>query len=526
MRITNQMIQNNSLNNISINKNQMSTLDTQLSTQKKINRPSEDPIIAIRALRLRTSLSEVTQYLDKNIPDANSWLDVTEGALNEVDSIVSDVYKYCVQGSTDTLSLNERKIISDSLKELREALYSQGDADYAGRYVFTGFRTDVSLTFKTEEDLAQTDYAITQKFSSTDFDYRSVVTGGVDVDEVKTKTGAEIAGLADADIVSDIVDESEIGATQVHRIRLAYNDIKSSNDNLNTGNVLSIKYTDASGNEQNYPLTFTETTDLHKVPGDDEVILNTDTGELLFGENAYKDLFEKGEFSITYEKDSWVKGDCRPEHYFTCTNYAKEAVTYSENGTVKTTAPATYVKDDKGQNVEYIVNFNQKLKVNSEASDCLSLEMGRDIDELINAVDSAIAAEEKLNTLKGLKSNPNYSDDDAQANLDKIIAGAEKELAYYNDVLQKTFEGGITTMQKHQEDIDIAIADIGNRMTRLDLTKTRLKDQKTNFTELKSNNEDIDLEEVVINYSSAELVYNASLSAASKVVRQTLLDFL
>lgn len=63
-------------------------------------------------------------------------------------------------------------------------------------------------------------------------------------------------------------------------------------------------------------------------------------------------------------------------------------------------------------------------------------------------------------------------------------------------------------------------------MNRLNLTKSRLTEQKTNFTKLKSENEDIDLEEVVINYTAAELVYNASLTAASKVVQQTLLDFL
>ena len=81
-------------------------------------------------------------------------------------------------------------------------------------------------------------------------------------------------------------------------------------------------------------------------------------------------------------------------------------------------------------------------------------------------------------------------------------------------------------MQNHQESIDIALADIGNRMVRLNLTKSRLQDQKTNFTDLKSANEDVELEEVVINYASAQLVYNASLTAASKVVRQTLLDFI
>ena len=46
----------------------------------------------------------------------------------------------------------------------------------------------------------------------------------------------------------------------------------------------------------------------------------------------------------------------------------------------------------------------------------------------------------------------------------------------------------------------------------------RLTEQQTNFKELKSENEDIVLEDVLINYYSAELVYNASISAASKVV--------
>lgn len=71
MRITNQMMINSSISNIQVNKNQMNTLSTELSTQKKISKPSDDPIIAIRALRLRSSLDEVTQYLGKNIPDAS-----------------------------------------------------------------------------------------------------------------------------------------------------------------------------------------------------------------------------------------------------------------------------------------------------------------------------------------------------------------------------------------------------------------------------------------------------------------------
>ena len=81
-------------------------------------------------------------------------------------------------------------------------------------------------------------------------------------------------------------------------------------------------------------------------------------------------------------------------------------------------------------------------------------------------------------------------------------------------------------MQGYKQTISLANADVGNRLIRLELTQGRLTEQYTNVTENKSANEDIDLEEVVISYTSAELVYNASLQAASKIVQKTLLDFL
>ena len=62
MRITNKVMQNNALANINKNKVLQDNLNNQLSTGKKIMRPSEDPVVAIRALRLRTDLSLVQQF--------------------------------------------------------------------------------------------------------------------------------------------------------------------------------------------------------------------------------------------------------------------------------------------------------------------------------------------------------------------------------------------------------------------------------------------------------------------------------
>ena len=74
MRITNKIMQNNSLSNINSTKVAEDNLSSQISSGKKIVRPSDDPIIAIRALRLRSNVTEITQYYKSNVPDAEAWL--------------------------------------------------------------------------------------------------------------------------------------------------------------------------------------------------------------------------------------------------------------------------------------------------------------------------------------------------------------------------------------------------------------------------------------------------------------------
>ena len=83
MRVTNKIIQNNSVTNINNNKVLEDTLNTQLATGKKITRPSDDPVVAIRSHRLRTSLTEINQYYKKNVPDADNWLKIKENEVKE-----------------------------------------------------------------------------------------------------------------------------------------------------------------------------------------------------------------------------------------------------------------------------------------------------------------------------------------------------------------------------------------------------------------------------------------------------------
>ena len=64
MRITNNIILHNTTSNINGNKVNVNNLNNQMTSQKKIQRPSENPVIAVRSLRLRTTLSEIDQYYE------------------------------------------------------------------------------------------------------------------------------------------------------------------------------------------------------------------------------------------------------------------------------------------------------------------------------------------------------------------------------------------------------------------------------------------------------------------------------
>ena len=138
MRMTNKIMQNNSLYNINNNKILRNKLSTMMSTEKKITRPSDDPVIAIRALRLRTSVTELTQFYEKNAPDADSWLDVTGKSLITITEVFNSMITQANKGANKDLGPEDLEIILEQLDSLKNGYYSTGNVDYAGRYIFTG----------------------------------------------------------------------------------------------------------------------------------------------------------------------------------------------------------------------------------------------------------------------------------------------------------------------------------------------------------------------------------------------------
>lgn len=495
MRVTNTMMRNNSMLNMQKNKIAYSKYLNQYNTQKKIQRPSDDPTIAIRALKYRTTIVEIDQYLT-NIKDATSWMDATEEVLSDADKVYDNMIEYFTQAATGTVETSDRKGIVEQLKHYAEYIYQQdANSDYAGRYLFTGYRTDVPLLF----DAAQSNvkYTITENLDINDIKKYQYVYGGAEYDD--TLTADDYAAAA-----STFED--------THRILLSYDNVDDKAPVLTyvpkggtTATAITVTVKKAADDT-----TYNE----HLHPGANEVYYVPETGELVFGDDIYDQVRAGSDLTAVYDKTEFEKNDARPEHYFKC--HAEDLGTgihsdYTNAGT---------------QELNYQINFSQTLAVNTEACNCIGLALGRTIDDITNLCSSIDVMETKLSSVEKRISDCDEGDTATLANLNELKTQIETQIQLQKTVLTKTLSSGITVCQSAKSDLNVALADHGSRYNRMMMSKNKLESQRIDTDEAKSDNEDADLGEAYINFTEADLLYQATLGATSKILGQSLLNFI
>lgn len=532
MRITNKVMQNNALSNINNNKVLQDTLNTQLSTGKKIYKPSEDPVTAIRALRLRSDVSQVTQFYKKNVPDANSWLELTESSVKTVMDVVKNMVTQCEKGSNDTLTTGDRQIIINSLKQLKDEVYSTGNSDYAGRYIFTGYRTETPLTFKENSDRS---FKIQEIFNKDDFSRETFIStndGGVSLGNITESSFDNTNGTFQ-------LAEQNITSHTFYRVRLAYDNLSGIDAPLvmddagnpipttnvpvikdNAGNTIPASITTATDKEQAYK-------DIASATGD-EMIFVASTGEILFSADLY-DKIKAGDASITvaYDKNNWNKGDLMPQHYFYCEETTKEGkvIKYNDEDEDKDGVPDIYKNGLLDQSIEYQVGFDQSARVNTTAGEIFKHGVTRDVKEIIDLANQLDDAEAIQSKLASMLKDSKYSDTQKES-IQQDKDAADKAVSLLKDQMQKKFSKSITYMQSYLDSANEALTMVGNRSSRVKLVENRLSSQTTTFKTLQSENEDADATEVAVQLSSAQVSYQAALMATSDMIKETLLNYL
>jgi flagellar hook-associated protein 3 FlgL len=137
MRVTQNMLTGNMLRNLSSSFQRMEKYQDQLSTGKKISRPSDDPVIAMKGMTYRTSLNQVEQYR-RNLSEAYNWMDAADSSLDKATSVLQRIRDLTVQASNGTYEEDQQGMIQKEITQLKEHLASIGNTQVAGKYIFNG----------------------------------------------------------------------------------------------------------------------------------------------------------------------------------------------------------------------------------------------------------------------------------------------------------------------------------------------------------------------------------------------------
>jgi flagellar hook-associated protein 3 FlgL len=148
MRVTQLMLTNNSLRNVSQSYGRLGKYQEQLSTGKKIQRPSDDPVVAMKGMYYRTSLTEIEQY-QRNLSEAYTWMDNSESALDHTTQVLQRVRELVVQGKNGTLTTEDQQAIAREIEQLKSDLVQTANTKVAGKYIFNG--TNIAQAPVTEQ---------------------------------------------------------------------------------------------------------------------------------------------------------------------------------------------------------------------------------------------------------------------------------------------------------------------------------------------------------------------------------------
>ncbi|MEM1502948.1 flagellar hook-associated protein FlgL [Domibacillus sp. 8LH] len=242
MRVTQSMLSGNSLKSLQTSLARLDQLNTQVSTQKKITKPSDDPVTAMKGIVYRRSLSEVEQY-QRNFSEAYNWVETSDSALDKAKLALDRIRELTVEVSNDTYDAQQRQAAGAEIKQLKEHLVEIANTKFNDQYLFNGTKTttqpfnddgtvsaDGLSTGKVELELSkgvmiQVNIDVSSVFGASNssgesvFDTIDRLTTQLDTD---TTTGKDLTGFLstlDTHISSNTTARAEIGA-RYNRIEL------------------------------------------------------------------------------------------------------------------------------------------------------------------------------------------------------------------------------------------------------------------------------------------------------------------
>jgi len=128
------------LSNLSSSYEKLAKYQDQITNQKKITRPSDDPVVAMKGISYRRNLQEIEQF-KRGFSEAYNWMDNSDASLDKAGQALQRIRELVVQASNDTYDEAQRESISKEISQLKEHIVEIANTKVGDKYIFNGTDT-------------------------------------------------------------------------------------------------------------------------------------------------------------------------------------------------------------------------------------------------------------------------------------------------------------------------------------------------------------------------------------------------
>lgn len=513
MRITSSMMTNNMMLNVGRTVRNLDGLWRQQSSGRVVNLPSDNPLVAARALKFRSNMRSNFDFQD-NVDRGLAWMDVTQASLfNVVDTLLASARDSINAASNDYLDLDDRRAFTLTMRNMLHQIGLEMNTQFAGRYIFSGLRTNQPPVFSQNQPGLH--FEIEQTFFLRDIERTMSLQFRNDI----TQPAVIPDGIELPPIVHDI-----------HVIKLPYRNIDPATiAGLPAGLNL-------------IPMTLDHYDAYNPEPG--EVHFIAETGELIFNAADATGAAGAANFppgtglTISYEVNGFSANELNPAVMFPSRLIAAPPGHTLHHLTVmdpNDLDPNEIFFNGFGpsvdnQNLTYEFSTHTTVPVNTLASNVLTPNLFADLLRLVEFVDSLEYTDkselrehfEAQNALRLPPLQP-WSDDEIT---ELIYRHRYTERAQINRVVNDRFNNMLYLIDRHSAQVRQELTDIGSRGRRLELFQNRLEHDEGSLYRLMSQNEDVDVIRLATLISSAQAQYMAAISVGTNIINVTLGNFL
>jgi flagellar hook-associated protein 3 FlgL len=547
-RISQNQLYSQYLNGMNGSLSSLVELNLQAQTQKRVNKPSDDPTATARILDHRDTLHAYDQY-STNLDTAKGWLGMSDSTLTQVSTIITRAKELAEQASTGTMSADNRQQISYEARQLFEQLLELGNMRFEDKSIYAGHKTNTSA-FREVLWMTTNDPSLTtsNSFKIDGFskqttlvqftDPTGVAASGSSINMSAAGVRYSIDGgrtfLSDGTVTQDpstgkmllTLPRSGASVTFDHDAQVRVNSATNTNDSK--GSWLWLRPSAVyQGDDADAIKVSSMGTGTQLISG---VASGAFPGNTLVRIENTTALDQAISYSYSMDNGlSWVTGNSVAADSTASNAMLNVAgggvLTLRSNGSNVLQAGAQFLISPRTSAITLQVNVSESVRINDVGKDIFGgLYQNPDMiasngGARLSLTSSNASAVFNANSTHFITSNGGVVTKNLFETMGNLVAFLETNT-------QSGVQQCLESLRKSQQQVLTSVASVGGRENRLNITQNILANLTLNENERISAEEDIDIGELMTKLTQQQTVYQAVLKSSSMIMQMNLMQYI